>query len=149
LRRLALPSAPNGALSTASADDHADFTACTAPEAFASLSRLPPGLVLAEPDLGSYVLAHTPHAVAAGPYHRNERGMHSALKALLAAPDAAPAAVQETGARYLAYCRAAIDPQFVQVAPEGLAAQLAKRRAPDWLRHAAADDFPLDIYLVK
>ena len=126
-----------------------DFGACTTPAAFTALARLPPGLVLSEPDLGAYILAHTPHAVVAGAYHRNVHGMKGAIEALVAPPGVAQARVDATGADYVVYCRAALDRQFLDVSPTGLAAQLSRQHAPAWLRHLAAEQSVLDIYSIN
>ena len=148
LRRLA-PAAADNARPATVAGSRSGFGACTAPEAFAALARLPAGRVLAEPDLGGYVLAHTHHAAIAGAYHRNERGMREAILALLSSPSEAQARVVRTGAAYVVYCRVAADPQFVDTAPDGLAAQLMRGQPPRWLRHLDADGSALDIYVVS
>ena len=56
--------------------------ACLATSAFADLARLPPGLVAGPIDAGSHILALTPHAVLAAPYHRDNHGNRIVLDAL-------------------------------------------------------------------
>lgn len=147
LRRLA--PAPADGTRPVGAGSRNGFGACTVPDAFATLARLPAGRVLAEPDLGGYILAQTHHSAIAGAYHRNERGMRNAILALLASPSEAEARVERTGAAYVVYCRAAADPQFFETAPDGLAAQLMRGQPPRWLRHLDADGSALDIHVVN
>src|SRR5258705_3325163 len=45
---------------------------------YAQLARLPQGVVATEVDFGSFVLALTPHAVIAAPYHRLSEGIIAA-----------------------------------------------------------------------
>lgn len=146
LRRLA-PASGGDSGTPAGAGARSAFGSCTSPDAFAAIARLPAGRVLAEPDLGAYILAYTPHSAVAGAYHRNERGMRSAILALLAAPAEAKERVAQTGADYVIYCRRAADPQIVEAAPDGLAAQLMRQQPPGWLRHLDADGSALDVYV--
>jgi hypothetical protein len=48
---------------------------CVSGDAFAKLAQMPKSRVMAELDLGPHVLAHTPHSVAAAPYHRLGRNI--------------------------------------------------------------------------
>ena len=146
MRRLA-PAPADGAQPVATVGSRSGFAACTAPKAFAALARLPAGRVLAEPDLGAYILAHTRHSVVAGAYHRNEHGMRDAIIAFMAPPAEVQARVARTGADYVLYCHAAVDPQLVEASPDGLAAQLMHGNVPDWLRHLDADGSALDVYV--
>ena len=59
--------------------DLEDERECRMPEAFAALAALPPQRVMSPIDLGSHLLAFTPHEVVAAPYHRNEAGVRDAL----------------------------------------------------------------------
>lgn len=95
------------------------------------------GLVVATSNFGSFLLAATPHAVLAAPYHRDARGI-LAVEAVFAGPSP-EAAFQATGATYLAACTA--DAELLQMAeraPAGLAAALIAGVRPPWLEQVAA-----------
>ena len=49
--------------------------ACFANASYQALARLPQGLVIADVNLGPYVLALTPHSVVGAPYHRISTGI--------------------------------------------------------------------------
>ena len=102
-----------------------DAVACFAPAAYADLAALPPGLVLSTIDPGSQILAYTPHAVLAAPYHRNTYGNRISLLAFDAAPDAAKAMIVAAGVTDIVICLTS--PEVIDDArrtPEGLAARL-------------------------
>ena len=119
---------------------------CLAPDHFAPLAKLAPGLVFAQIDTGSYLLAHTPHSVLAGAYHRNVTGDRLVIDALLAAPDAAYARVISSNARYLVYCRGTTPSPFAKASPHGLDAALALQNAPSWLRRIDLPGTAFDVY---
>ena len=122
---------------------------CATPAAFAQLATLPKGLVLADPDLGGYILAHTHHAVMAGAYHRNERGMRAAIAAFTGDDTHADDAIRSTHAQYVVVCADAVDRAMTESAPDGLLAKLLRGQDPPTLRHLAAQHAPLAIYLVN
>lgn len=113
----------------------ADMTTCRAFFTDALAARTP-GVVLATSNFGAHLLAATPHAVLAAPYHRDSRGI-LAVDAVFAGDDP-HAAFTESGATYLAACLG--DPELQQMAaraPKGLAADLIARRWPYWLNAVA------------
>lgn len=146
--REAVPNGSGGA-AAASLGSRANFQACATPAAFSQLARLPVGLVLTDPDLGGYVLAHTPHSVLAGAYHRNERGLREAIDIFMAPPSQARSMLHDQHIDYVVLCRAAAEPLEAQLAPGGLAASLRESESPLTLRHGDADAEPLDIYQVE
>jgi len=91
---------------------------------YAQLARLPPGLVAAEVDLGSYVLALTPHAVVAAPYHRLADGIIAAHRMFALPPDQARGVLRHLGASYLVTCGKRAPPGQTE----------AERRASLWGR---------------
>ncbi len=109
---------------------------CRAPESFAPLARLPAGLAIAQIDAGPFLLAHTPHAALAAPYHRDNHGNLLALHVLAGPPEQAEALARRSGARWLFLCvteeRSFLS--YVDKAPEGLAARIAAHHAPAWLK---------------
>ena len=120
---------------------------CTAPDTFARLADLPPGLVMADPDLGSFILAHTHHDVLAGAYHRNAHGMRVALETFAASSDGAAARMRSAGARYLVVCNAA-SATFAKTSGSLEAALAAMSNLPG-LRHLAAQNSAIDVYTVE
>jgi hypothetical protein len=117
---------------------------CRTPAALAPLARLPAGLAIAQIDAGPMLLAFTPHAALAAPYHRDNQGNLLALHILTGTPEQAEALARASGARWLFLC-AVKDRAFktyVETAPDGLAARLAARRTPDWLKPVPLQDTP-------
>ncbi|MGO8738532.1 hypothetical protein [Rhodoblastus sp.] len=109
---------------------------CMAPGAFAPLARLPAGLAVSQINAGPFLLAHTPHSVLAAPYHRDNHGNLLALHILTGSPEQAEALARTSGARWLFLC-ASTDKFFkdyVDKAPDGLAARIAAHRPPAWLK---------------
>ncbi len=132
------PLAPAAAPAAAAAvsDRPAATGDCMTPVSFAPLAALPPGLVIAPIDVGPDLLAHTPHSIVAAPYHRNNVGNLLALNVFTAAPDKAEALARAAHARWLFVCLAgdgSFD-AFIRRAPGGLAARLAAKEAPSWLK---------------
>jgi hypothetical protein len=124
--------------------------ACLAPEIFAPLAALPASRVVASFDLGSHLLAHTPHSVFAAPYHRDNRGNRVAADAFLAAPDQAEPILRKAGAELVVWCaRAKQAPPLVTAAPNGLAAMLARGDAPAWLDRKSAPGAPLLVFALR
>ncbi len=105
--------------------------------------------MLAEPDFGSFVLAHTSHTVMAAAYHRNAVGMRRAMDTLLAQPDTARSMLGASGVAYVLLCRNADMSDYEERAPDGLAASLAKGRVPPWLRPVSGSGEALDLYVVE
>jgi hypothetical protein len=94
--------------------------ACTRNDAYRPLIGLPPGLVATEINYGPFVLALTPHAVVAAPYHRLPDGMLAADAILTASPDEARRMVERERVDYVAICGS-------------LWAELQAGRPPAWL----------------
>ncbi len=109
--------------------------ACLMPDALAPLAALLPSTVLGPIDLGSHILAHTPHAAIAAPYHRDNVGNRLSLEAFLATPDAARSLIAQSSATLLAVCPGMTQMKMLAArAPDGLAAQLLAGNTPSWLR---------------
>ncbi len=124
-------------------------SSCATPAAFAQLATLPKGLVLADPDLGGYILAHTAHSIVTGAYHRNVSGMRAALDIFAGNGRDLDRAIAETNANYIVICSAAADLAQTQAAPNGLLARLLRDDAPATLRHLAAHGATLRIYTAR
>jgi len=123
---------------------------CKDQAAMAPLAREPAGVVAGPSNLGAHILRFTSHRALSAPYHRNQGGMLTELHAAMAVPGDAVKFLRGAGVTVLAYCRS--DPQtgnVIAVAPEGLYAQLAEGRVPDWLEPVQeTQDRPLQIYRV-
>lgn len=108
---------------------------CNVPLAAPMLSRLAPGTVFSQIDLGPQLIAYTPHSVVATPHHRAPQAMHDLIAASLAAPDAARPLLARYAARYVLVCPGLVEiGNYRANAPQGLVPQLAKGKAPDWLK---------------
>ncbi|MCB1466446.1 MAG: GtrA family protein [Rhizobiaceae bacterium] len=124
---------------------------CWASESFTSMAGMPEGTVLAVSDLGSPMLAYTPHRVLAGSYHRNIEGNRAMVEAMMATPDQARAIAGKYGVDYVVLCRGNVESSnYAALAPHGFMAALMQRRIPDWLTPVAGTDGgPLEIYRVE
>jgi hypothetical protein len=123
--------------------------ACFQSSNYAQIARLPPGLVLADVDYGPFLLALTPHAVLAAPYHRLSSGVLASHRAFAAPPDRAHDVVRNASADYVLLCG--------ERPPEGLGEEELRRSLwatlrgssiPDWLEPLSSDG-PLRVYAVK
>ncbi|MCW6507575.1 hypothetical protein [Lichenifustis flavocetrariae] len=113
---------------------------CFDPASFDRLKTLPPGLVLSTIDPGSAILAFTPHAVLAAPYHRNAYGNRVSLLALAAPPDDAHAMLRDAKVRYVALCRSSNETaETVAAHPDSLSAALMAGRTPEWMTSVSGE----------
>lgn len=131
----ALSPVPQPAAEAGSGSDAATVAdACWADASFARLAALPAGNVLAVSDLGSPILANTPHRVLAGSYHRNIDGNRAMADAMLGKAAAAEAVVRTYGIDYVALCRGNVESRnYAALEPAGFMADLMAGRAPAWL----------------
>lgn len=126
---------------------------CRTPAALAPLRALPPSLLFAPLDIGPDILVHTPHSIVGTGHHRNVIGINAVTHAFLASPDTARADVMAVkagqGADYLVMCARMNEVLlYAQSAPDGLAAQLARNKVPEWLERLPSKG-PLRIYKVR
>ncbi len=133
----------------------ASSKACVRPEAFASLSTLPRGVLLNEFILGPNILQRTPHAAISAPYHRNSDGLMTMITAMRSSADAAKPVVMQTSADYVLVCAALPETQFYAKHPAGdatadttLANLLANGTPPDWLAPEPLANTPLKLYRI-
>jgi hypothetical protein len=119
-------------------------TACYADTAYQPLSKLPPGLVLAEIDLGPFILADTRDSVLSAPYHRMSWGILSAHQAQDAAPADAEAKVRALKVDYVVECPA----NPLRVGPNSFEADLRRGLVPVWLQKVSGPADRLQIYRV-
>jgi len=113
---------------------------------YAPLARLPRGVVATHVNYGPFVLAWTPHAVLAAPYHRLSGAILAAHRAIAAPPKEARDVVLGAGATYVVVCGRADKAET----PSSLWAQLKAGAVPDWLEPVAeTQGRPLLVFRVK
>ncbi|KLK92627.1 hypothetical protein AA309_13080 [Microvirga vignae] len=108
-----------------------------------ALAGLEPGLVFAHLNLGSAILANTPHSIVVAPYHQMTEGFIAFHEIMEGTPAAAYRRIGELGVQYLAMCV----PQKVQEA-NNLPTLLANGEIPEWL-DLVQEDGELRIYRVR
>ncbi len=106
---------------------------CTRNDAYEVMAQLRPGLVATDVNYGPYVLALTPHAVVAAPYHRlAATSIVAAYDIFTAPPEDARRIADSAGVTYIAVCgrrtSTGMDP-----GPGSLRSELIGNRVPDWL----------------
>jgi hypothetical protein len=121
---------------------------CADIAAYGMLGRLPPGLVLAEINLGPRVLAESRSSVMAAPYHRMSFGILAAHHALAALPGEDERATRALGAGYVLDCPTQ-SAQHANLAGESLQARLDRWEVPAWLEPMSPRTDPLQVYRVR
>lgn len=110
-----------------------DAAQCIGVSDVASLKHLPQGRVMAPIDLGPAILAETEHQVFAAPYHRNVDGNLAMLKLMLAPTQIAHKMLSDRRVDYLVVCRTSPNQDLIDLAPNGLEAQLSRGEVPTFL----------------
>lgn len=114
--------------------------ACDMATGFATLNRLPTGVVVAASDMGPEILRYTQHRALSGPYHRNQGGMLTELHIGLAEPEEAAAFLRGAGATILVFCPDFPQTQKIALSKEdGLYAAMMKGEVPAYLRRVPVD----------
>lgn len=123
---------------------------CLKPRALAPLAALPVSKIVAPIDMGSHLLAHTPHAVFAAPYHRDNHGNRLAVDAFLAAPSDAERILRAAGADLVLWCASGKTAAALRErAPLGLASALARGDIPAWLVAAPVEATPYRVFALR
>jgi hypothetical protein len=123
--------------------DREDFSqpenkGCFEFDSYRGLAALPPGLVATETRYGPYVLALTPHAVVAAPYHRLSSTILQNHRAFAAPPDEAAVILRNMNVTYVAICGGRPPPGLnPRERSASLWGQLQDGRVPDWLEAVA------------
>jgi hypothetical protein len=123
---------------------------CTDTKNYADLAKLPKGHVMAEVDLGPYVLALTPHSVVAAPYHRIGGSIVQSIKFFdgLSLQDAQDVA-RKMNIVYVVLCDKETKTGLT-VAGGNLRALVFQGKQPDWLQPVSTSpDNLLKIFTVK
>jgi len=122
---------------------------CFRPEAYRELATLPPGLAVAETDLGAFVLVYTRSAVLAAPYHRADKGILAADAIFSAPPERARLAARASGATYVLTCPAHGSRDATAFGAQSLRAVLARGQTPGWLRRLSSASSAIQIFQVR
>lgn len=105
--------------------------ACFKNAAFAGMRTLPPGIVLADLDAGSHIIAHTQLSAVAAPYQRIDHAMLQSVLVFAVSPAQAAEIARDTHANYIALCKTGV---FATIdAPNSLAVSLLAGRPPSWM----------------
>ncbi|GEO16902.1 hypothetical protein MAE02_45980 [Microvirga aerophila] len=98
-----------------------------------ALGTRPPGVVAASSNLGSFLLATTPHAVLSAPYHRNTEGILAVTDLWAANLQDAQKIIERKGIRYIAVCAADSERGlFTALNAHGFLARITNS-PPEWL----------------
>lgn len=107
---------------------------CRGLKDIAPLASLQPGLVVANIDLGSAILAATKHSVLAAPYHRNIEGNRIHFDIMLGDDAAAKRLLTENHVDYVAICPGTPERYILkELAPDGLLERLSRGEVPPYL----------------
>lgn len=119
---------------------------CVDPDAYDGLAAGPAKRIHAPIILGPSIIARTPHAAFAGPYHRNILGIERSNAVLIGPADEAHGKLLDMGATHLLFCKGLRETlRYGETWPDGLAAQLNRDELPDWLEPADAQTETLGI----
>ncbi|HEX4557169.1 MAG TPA: hypothetical protein VH249_24475, partial [Xanthobacteraceae bacterium] len=128
-------------------DDDRILGGCFNTANYAQLARLPQGVVAAEVDIGSFVLALTPHAALAAPYHRLSEGIIAAHRILALPPESARGVVARFGVTYVVTCGARVPPGMGDAErAASLWGRLQAGTVPEWLTAVPAQ--PGEVFTV-
>jgi hypothetical protein len=117
---------------------------CFAPKTFRQLAVLPPGTVMSQVDMGSFILAFTPHAALVAPYHRISHEIVETFEAFDTPVGPAEAKVRALGATYIVDCRGL----SLSGRPGTLGASLRSGPPPAWLQPLSPPGATLSIWRV-
>jgi hypothetical protein len=81
-----------------------DNAACFQSASYSELAKLPKGVVAADVDYGSFVVASTPHSVLAAPYHRLHAAIIEDHRIFASPPQQARQLLKDAGVSYVLMC---------------------------------------------
>lgn len=123
---------------------------CRQPSAFAALATLQPQRLMAPIDLGSHLLAFTPHQVVAAPYHRDQDGVRDTFDFFNRPVAEAHAIAERRGITRLVVCPAMIEMRGLpDAAPDSLVRLLPAGPLPGWLNEESVPGAPLRVFAVS
>ncbi|MEZ5953118.1 MAG: hypothetical protein R3C13_02315 [Hyphomonas sp.] len=117
--------------------------ACLSPQMLALLHQVPPGTIVAGVNMGSPILAETPHRALSGNYHRDAAGIAAAFDIFAAEPAEAHQKLEAVGASYVLFCAGTPENRILaKTRPDGLLARLDAGAAPGWLEPLGREEDP-------
>jgi hypothetical protein len=126
-----------------------DSSPCFKTESYAALAQLTRGVIAADIDYGPHILALTPHAIVAAPYHRLSAGIIAGHDILAAAPDQSQRVAARLGVSYVVICgRSAPNGLEADRRDASLWATLQAGDVPPWLARVALSGSPFAAYRV-
>lgn len=108
--------------------------ACKTQKALMPLNELPNGVVVAPSNMGASILRYTQHRVLSAPYHRNQSGMLTEIKASISSNEEAHKILKDANATILLFCDT--DPQVTiskRKVNNGFYANLSNGEIPEFL----------------
>lgn len=127
----------------------AERALCRLPAAFDPLAALPPTRLMTPIDLGAHVLAFTPHAVVAAPYHRNVEGLRDTFAFFNGPSDDVLRMLQRRGITHVVICPAMPEVAgYPDRAADSFSALYAHGELPGWLTPMGDPGATLRLYRV-
>ena len=122
---------------------------CFKTESYAALAQLPRGVIAADIDYGPHILALTPHAIVAAPYHRLSAGIVAGHDILASAPDQSQRVAARLGVTHVVICgRSAPNGLEGESRDASLWAKLQAGEIPPWLARVTPPGSPFATYRV-
>ena len=122
--------------------------ACLKTEAYAQLKGLTPGVIAADIDFGPFLLALTPHAVLAAPYHRLHPGSSRPMRR--SPRRRTKPCLTRLGVTYVITCGPRPPNDLVgSRLGASLWGRLLAKDVPGWLERVSGADRPFHAYRVK
>lgn len=135
-------------LGAETAQERTEVAECRMPSSYSQLAALPPQNVMAPIDLGSHLLAFTPHSVVGAPYHRDGQGVRDTFQFFNGSMEDARAIASERKLGLLVVCPGMPELRGMDdTAPDALIHRLAQGDLPDWLTPLPAAG-PLQSYVI-
>jgi hypothetical protein len=107
---------------------------CGSAVSVGALSVLKDARIVAPFDMGPMILLTTPNEVLASSHHRNEAAMHDNIEIFRSKADFAKTIIAQRGITHIAACADNAEMKgYLKTDPDGLWADLAKGKGPDWL----------------
>jgi hypothetical protein len=101
------------------------------------LAKLPKMYLFTNMGIGPATLLKTQHSSYTSGYHRSHAYMNRNIKAFTGTEAQAKAIIMASGTTHVLFCANQIDfNQYIDAAPNGLAARLSRGDVPDWLEPA-------------
>jgi hypothetical protein len=123
---------------------------CLLPSAFTDLAGLPPERIMAPVDIGSHLLAFTPHSVVAAPYHRDQQGLLDTFHFFNGPIDQGRQILAARGIGLVVICPEMAEIRgYVDHTPDSFITLYAEHKLPAWLVDQSLPGSPLKIYAVS